>query len=99
MNLIKHATVSAPYRVSMHVKWIFNWIQYGRLAGIKVSPQPVKMQISRPVDKCFTRYLLYEFDEACHSASTLLDVSAYEIVFRLDPIWPPDIHIRVAYKM
>ena len=30
MNLIKPATMLAPYKVAMHVKWFFSdWIQYG----------------------------------------------------------------------
>ena len=39
MNLIKPATVLAPYGVLMHEKWYFNWIQYGRQAYVFVYPQ------------------------------------------------------------
>ena len=62
----------------------------------KVFPQPVKMQISRCVDKGFTRYLLHEFDETCHSVSTLLGVDVREMVFQLDPIWLPGMRKSVS---
>ena len=63
MNSIKPATVLALYRVPMHMIWFSDWIQYGRQACVKVSPQMVNMQIWRPVDKGFGMYLLVEFDQ------------------------------------
>ena len=46
MNLIKPATVLAPSRMSMHVKWFSDLIQYDRQACVKECPQPMAMQRS-----------------------------------------------------
>ena len=54
------------------------------------------MQISRPVNKGFTRLLLHEFNQTCHSVSNLWGVDAREIVFRLNPIWPTGMRKSVS---
>ena len=54
------------------------------------------MLISRPVNKGFTRQLLHEFDKTCYSVSTLQDVNACEIIFGLDPIWPPGMRKSIS---
>ena len=73
----------------MHVKCFQDPMQYGHQASVKVGPQVVKIQIQRPVDKVFPKYLSFEFDQPCHIVSTSRGVSAREMVFQSDPIWLP----------
>ena len=54
---------------------------------MKVGQQMVKIQIRRPVDKGFPKYLSLEFDQTFHIVSTLWGVNAREMVFQSDPIW------------
>ena len=49
----------------------------------------VRIQILRPVDKGFPKYLSLEFDQTFLVVSIPLDVNAREMVFHSDPIWPP----------
>ena len=39
---------------------------------------------------------MLEFDQTCHSVSTLWVVYAHEMVFPFDPIWLPDMRKRVS---
>ena len=48
------------------------------------------------MDKGFTRKLSLEFDQTCHSVSTLWGANAHDMVFRLDPIWPPGLRKSVT---
>ena len=81
----------------MHVKCCYDPKQFGRQASVKVDPQVVKIQIWRPVDKVFPKYLSFEFDQTCHIVSTPLGVNAREMVFQSDPIWPPGVRKIVSF--
>ena len=52
--------------------------------------QAMEMPTCTPVDKGFSKYLLLDSDQTFHIVSTLWGVNAREIVFGLDPIWPPE---------
>ena len=54
----------------MQVKGLYNPMQYGRQACIKVGLQVVKIQIQRHVDKGFPKYLSLEFDQTFYIVST-----------------------------
>ena len=40
--------------------------------------------------------MLPEFDQTCHSVGALWDANAHNILFRLDPIWPPGMRKSVS---
>ena len=78
------------------MKSFSDWIQYGRQRCVKVHARVTEMPICTPVDKGFSMYLLLDSDQTYHIVSILWGVNAREIVFGLDPIWPPDIRQSVC---